>query len=144
MDTLAIAADRLELQDLIARLGTALDDHRFDDLRELMADSITVQTPGGTARGRDAAVVQATRNHERYDWLQHQFSGVLVDLDGDRAAVRANMLGVFGNAPDKQPSRVLGAVYRCEAVRTPDGWRFASVEVGVVWFYGEAPVPVPA
>jgi 3-phenylpropionate/cinnamic acid dioxygenase small subunit len=136
--------DRLDLQEMISRVAAGLDEHRFDDLRALFLEDATAQTPGGTAQGRDAVIAQAVRNHEDYDRLQHLVSGVLVDLDGDRATVRANLVGVFGKSPENLPSRVLGAVYRFEAVRTDDGWRFASLGVRPVWFYGDVPVPVAA
>jgi hypothetical protein len=140
--TLESLTDRLELQDLVSRLTAGLDEHRFDDLRALFVEDATAQTPGGTAQGREAVIAQATRNHRDYDRLQHLVSGVLVSLDGDRAAVRTNLVGIFGKSGEDGPSRVIGAVYRLEAVRTDDGWRFASVAVRPVWFYGDAPVPV--
>jgi 3-phenylpropionate/cinnamic acid dioxygenase small subunit len=136
--------DRLELQEMISRLAAALDEHRFDDLRALFLADATVSTPGGTARGPEAVVAQAARNHEDYDRLQHLVSGVVVDLDGDRAAVRANLVGVFGKSPENLPSRVLGGLYRFGAARTDDGWRFASLDVRAVWFYGDVPVPAAA
>jgi 3-phenylpropionate/cinnamic acid dioxygenase small subunit len=144
VSALGSLADRLELQELVSRLAAALDEHRFDDLRALFLEDVTVRTPGGTARGPEALVAQAARNHEDYDRLQHLVSGIVVDLDGDRAAVRANLVGVFGKSPENLPSRVLGALYRFGAVRTDDGWRFASLEVRPVWFYGDVPVPVAA
>ncbi len=136
--------DRLELQELVSRLAAALDEHRFDDLGALFLEDATVRTPGGEARGPAALVAQAARNHENYDRLQHLVAGVVVDLDGDRAAVRANLVGVFGRSPENLPARVLGGLYRLEAVRTEDGWRFASLEVRPVWFYGDVPVPAAA
>ena len=143
-DLLQSLADRAELTDLVHRLTAALDEHRFDDLRALLIEDSTAQTPGGLAQGREAVIAQATRNHQVYDRLQHLLSGVLVDLDGDRAEIRANLVGVFGNAPADQPARAIGAVYRFETVRTRDGWRIASVDVRLVWRQGEAPIPVPA
>jgi len=133
--------DRQELQELVSRLAAALDEHRFDDLRALFLEDATVRTPGGEARGPAALVAQATRNHEDYDRLQHLVSGVVVDLDGDRAAVRANLVGIFGKSPENLPARVLGGLYRFGAARTEDGWRFASLDVRPVWFYGDLPVP---
>src|SRR5258708_38029338 len=103
--------DRAQITDMVYRLAAGLDEHRFDDVRDLFVEDAVVQTPGGTAHGRDALVEQATRNHRDYDRLQHLVTGVLVELDGDRAAVRANLVGVFGRAADPEPERLRGAVY---------------------------------
>jgi hypothetical protein len=138
-------ADRVEITDLVNRLTAGLDEHRFEDLLPLFVDDVTAQTPGGKAEGREEVIAQATRNHRDYDRLQHFTTGVLIDLDGDQATVRANLVGVFGHSSEGQPSRALGAVYRFGVVRTEDeGWRFASVEVRPVWHSGDAPLPVAA
>jgi hypothetical protein len=144
-------ADRMEITDLLNRLTAGLDEHRFDDLRTIFAENAVAQTPGGTVEGREAVIAQATRNHEDFDRLQHFATGIIVDLDsggGDRATVRANLVGVFGHTSEQTPERLLSGVYRIEAVRTPDGWRLSSLGVRPVWQYGTgaapAPVAVPA
>jgi hypothetical protein len=137
-------ADRLDLQELVARLGACLDEHRFEELGALLTDDATATTPGGVARGRAAAVEQVTRNHKDYDRLQHLATSILIDLDGDRAAIRANMVGIFGRSPEPVPVRAIGGVFRLGTVRTEDGWRISSLEVKPVWLHGEAPVPAGA
>jgi hypothetical protein len=64
-------------------------------------------------------------------WLDEgRFDEALIDLDGDRAAVRANLVVTFADdAVTSQHSKL----YRFEAVRTPDGWRLSRVEVLPVW-----------
>lgn len=68
---------------------------------------------------------------------------MLVDADGDRAEVRANLLVHFAaltdtDAPTLAPpiQFTLGEIYRFDAVRTPEGWRFACVETSPVWMSG--------
>jgi hypothetical protein len=71
-------------------------------------------------------------------------SDVLIDLDGDRAQVRANLIATF--APDRPGARLLvgegehpdsyftlGEVYRFEAVRTETGWRLARIATERKW-----------
>jgi hypothetical protein len=141
--------DRSEITDLVARLGMCLDEGRFDDLRGLFVEDATVRTPGGTAVGRDALVAQAARNHRADVGIQHVTTNVLIepDGDGDRAAVRANLVVRFTapvGATAPPPSSALappvrfglGEVYRFEVVRTAQGWRFASVETHPVWTAG--------
>jgi hypothetical protein len=154
--TLQQLLDRTEITDLVSRLGAALDEGRFHDMRSLMVEEVTARTPGGAKEGRDAVVGMASRNH-RPEWGQeHVITNVLVDLDGDRATVRANL--VVHSALDDAPSPdacggalppllapkvtfMLGEVYGFDVVRTDEGWRFARVEATPVWHWGIRPQP---
>lgn len=138
-------ADRADLTDLVARQGLWLDELGFDDAEQTAAvftADATVETPGGRAEGRQTLSAQARRNHERYARTQHQTSNILIDLDGDRADVRANLLATLvRDAAVPEPTLTLGERYRFEAVRTAQGWRFSHVEVTLVWRSGELPPP---
>jgi hypothetical protein len=140
--------DRNEITDLVYRLGVALDECGFEEMRSLLTEDATASTPGGTARGRAALVAQAERNHPPDERIQHVITDVLVDLDGegDRARVRANLLVHFapaedtsGSAPAPTVTCTQGQVYRFEVVRTTDGWRFSRVETTPVWMSGVRP-----
>jgi len=120
--------DRREITDLVSRLGLWLDEGRFDEAPSILTEDVAVSTPGGQAEGIERVIAQARRNHQ-YAGLQQVISNVLVDLDGDRADVRANLVATFvGSAIEQHGER-----YRFEAVRTPDGWRLSRVEVKAVW-----------
>ncbi|WP_265521542.1 nuclear transport factor 2 family protein [Oerskovia flava] len=126
--------DRDRITTLVHRLGAALDEGRFEDLRPLLTEDAAAHTPGGVAAGIDALVAQAARNHAPGDGIQHVISNVLVGLDGDRAQVRANLVATFARqAPDPDRPVTLGAVYRFEARRTAAGWRLTSVRSTPVW-----------
>lgn len=145
--------DRQAVADLITRLGLMLDDKRFDDARTILADDVSVHTPGGSASGPDAVVEQARRNHTVR--TQHVISDVLIDVNGDRAEARANLTVTFTADSDQpgarlsigeselQDSRVtIGQRYRFEAVRGDGGWRLARIEVARVW--STRPLPAGA
>ena len=123
--TLQQLVDRSEIADLVNRLGLVLDEGRFDEMRSLLVEDATARTPGGTAEGRDAMIAQAGRNHRPEQPIQHVITNLLVDLDGDRAAVRANLVEF-----------TLGEVYHFGLVRTPEGWRFSRIETSPVWTSG--------
>lgn len=126
--------DRAEIEDLVHRLGTYLDERRFDDLSAILVEDATARTPGGLAEGRDAMLAQARRNHPAEDRIQHVISDVLIDLDGDEATVRANLVATFIRADTASlPHMVLGEIYRLRARRTADGWRLSGVETQPVW-----------
>jgi SnoaL-like domain len=124
--------DRLRITDLVHRLAAALDERRFADLGDLFTDGGSVNTPGGIAEGRPAVIDQVERNHRDYARTQHRVTNILVTLDGERATVRADMVARLVREGDV-PSVVLGAVYRWQVCRTPQGWRFAGLEISPVW-----------
>ena len=124
--------DRFAITDLIYSLGACLDEHRFDDLRDLFIEDATASTPGGVAQGRDAVIAQATRNHLKYARLQHSMTNLLIDLNGDQASVRANLQAAFAGETGI-PELVLGAVYHFQTQRTEQGWRIAGLEVTPIW-----------
>jgi SnoaL-like domain len=121
--------DHREISDLVSRLGLWLDEGRFDEAPSILTDDVAVSTPGGQAQGIERVIAQARRNHQ-YDGLQHVISNVLIDLDGDRAAVRANLVASFVNGGSVEQH---GERYRFEAVRTAEGWRLSRVEVEPIW-----------
>jgi hypothetical protein len=127
--------DRSQVTDLIHLLAIALDEHRYDDVGRLFAVDGSVWTPGGTAQGRAAVAEQARRSHSGYARTQHRMANVLVDLAGDEATLRADAVARFiGPDTDRPaPIRTVGAVYRCRALRTDEGWRFMTVEIERVW-----------
>jgi hypothetical protein len=150
-DPLQQLHDRQAIADLITRLGLMLDERRYDEAPTILANDVIVQTRGGSARGLDAAVEQARRNHTVR--TQHAITGVLIDLEGDRAEARANLIVTF--APDaaqpesrlmigdaEQPGShlMVGARYRFEGVRGDHGWRLRTIEMERVW----STQPIPA
>jgi SnoaL-like protein len=126
--------DRLHIVDLVTSVGRCLDERDFERLRELFTEDATVATPGGTVSGHDALVAQARRGHSRDKGIQHVITNHLVDLDGDRASVRANLLVAFAAAGPEDPQPfLLGEVYRFELRRSAGGWRISSLRSTPVW-----------
>lgn len=140
-DLLQRLDDRQAITDLIARLGLMLDEKRFDEAASILADDVTVKTPGGSAHGIEAVAAQARRNHTVR--TQHLITDVLIELDGDRAQARANLIATFApdpgsllivNGEEQRDSYLsLGEVYRFGAVRTEDGWRLSRIETEPLW-----------
>src|SRR5215207_11132669 len=139
--------DRMVITDLVYRLGVCLDEGRFDDLHDLAIEGAAVRTPDGESVGRDAFVAQARRNHPADQAFHHVTTNVLIDLDGDQAKVRANLLvhitdlaDAADDAPAPPPRCSIGEVYHFDVVRTADGWRFAHVAATPMWFRGTLPL----
>ncbi|MEU2120770.1 nuclear transport factor 2 family protein [Nocardia niwae] len=135
--------DRQQITALVDRLGRALDEGRFDDLRTIYTPDATAKTPGGKAAGREALIAQASRNHGDDQRIQHVIGNVQIDLRGDAADVRANLIATFAPASSdgtiSQPRYTLGEVYRFDAVRTGEGWRLSRVQTTPIWSTGTRP-----
>jgi len=132
--------DRADITDLVHRLGMCLDEARFEDMRDLVADDASLHSPGGTVQGIDAIVAQAARIHPAEDGILHTITNVLIDLDRDTAHARANLIVSFAtpaatDEPGHPPNvrSIQGQVYRFEFVRSDAGWRFTSLATTPIW-----------
>jgi hypothetical protein len=137
MPTTNALLDRLEITELVARLGQWLD-HRTGDPAEIYDRDVVVRSPRGEFRGYDAVMAYLTREDPTGERAQHFHSDVLVDLDGDSASVTANQLVQFFHAGEP-PHRSSGLRLHYDAVRRPDGWRIAAAEIELQWLIGELP-----
>jgi ketosteroid isomerase-like protein len=134
MTTIGTLTDRLDIERTIYSLGRCLDERDFEGLRDLFTEDAAVATPGGTATGHDALVEQARGRHSNDDGIQHVITNLLVDQDGDRAKVRANLLVSFAHTgPADLAPFLLGEVYRFELRRSADGWRIARLSSKPTW-----------
>jgi hypothetical protein len=126
--------DRLAIEHTISSLGRCLDERDFEGLRDLFTEDASVSTPGGDVSGHDALVEQARARHSDHAGIQHLITNMLVDHDGDRATVRANLLVVFAKSGVADPSPfVLGEVYGFELERSTVGWRITRLTSTPVW-----------
>ncbi|WP_431957940.1 nuclear transport factor 2 family protein [Nocardia lijiangensis] len=131
--------DRNRITALVDRLGRVLDEGAFEDFREIYTADASATTPGGTARGVEAMIAQAGRSHSADKRIQHFISNVIVDLRGDTAAVRANLLATFAPVAEAtltEPKYTLGEIYSFDAVRTAEGWRLSRVQSTPQWAIG--------
>ena len=137
--------DRLLIEQRISTLGRCLDERDFEALRTVFTEDATVQTPGGTATGHDALVDQARRRHSADQGIQHLITNMLVELHGDQAAVRANLLVSFAPTGVTDPAPLLlGEVYRFTLRRAPDHWQITTLTAAPVWSLNRPPTATPA
>lgn len=130
--------DRLEIAELITRLGHSLDG-RGGDRSTIYDRDVVVRSPRGEFHGYDAVIAYITRDDPSGEQCHHFHTDVLVQLDGDRADVTANQLVQFFQ-PDEAPHRTSGLRLRYEVVRRPEGWRIAVAEIALAWLIGTLPV----
>ena len=129
--TLEQLRDRAAITDLVTGLARWLDEQRWDDAADFFTSDLTIDTPGGTAEGRDACVAQASRHAAR---SQHLITNLSIELDGDAARVEA---GAFGAVADRDgvegTLELSGGTYHFGLRRTADGWRIASLVARPIW-----------
>ncbi|WP_327287717.1 nuclear transport factor 2 family protein [Streptomyces sp. NBC_01198] len=130
-------ADRAELHDLLLQLGRALDEHRFGNLKDVLAQDAIGTTRNGIGSGRDVLIAQIEAGNKDYARLLHRFSSVLIEVDGDTATIRAYITALSGHADSLLPASRRYGLARNKAVRTPDGWRFSELNVEPVFVVGQ-------
>jgi 3-phenylpropionate/cinnamic acid dioxygenase small subunit len=114
--------DRLEIHELAARYGTAVDDRDWDALARVFTDDATFELSGfGAVDGRyeGFAAIRALMEKGPHP-VAHHVTNVLVDERDGTVRMRSKIAGTLagGGAGSADYADVLRA--------TPDGWRIAA------------------
>lgn len=133
--------DRLDIQDVINRLGVCLDEKRIDDLGEIFCVDVKGVLADGDPFSSLAEIQEHARKH-LLQWarLQHVFANILIDLAGDTASVRANLINMHVADPSA-PERHFdfGGYYKIALRREGAGWKISDILLLEVWTGGERP-----
>jgi SnoaL-like protein len=136
MTDLQALLDRAELAGLVPRLAYAEDDRDYDAFRALFAESVLVDMSslfGEPAYeiGADDLTQRARSVLGGFEYTQHHTSNVVVELDGDRATVRAtvNAYHYLPTEPGVEDFCLARVNWHFGCVRTDDGWLIDRVEV---------------
>lgn len=132
MTDLDAVLDRLALADIVPRLCYAEDDRAYDALRALFAETVRVDMSslfGEPAYeiGPDELMERARTVLGAFEYTQHHTSSAVVDLDGDRATVRAAVMEYHGVSAEEVC--LVRVSLRLGCVRTDREWLIDSVEV---------------
>jgi uncharacterized protein (TIGR02246 family) len=129
--------DRAEISDLLAKNWRTMDDKDFDAAADLFTEDITLVVAGGEPIIGAAAVIESTRAlNVSYKATQHNGCSMGIELDGDRATVHANVLGVLvGGVPEVPEVSVTAVGARVGVVRTDGGWRMDRIELTPRYLY---------
>lgn len=134
--------DRLEIQDLLVRYATALDDRDWKRLATcFLPDAVADYGTMGEHVGY-ATIEKLCRSAlEGLDASQHFVSNFEITIDGDTAHSRCYLMAqhVRESAPDG-PHWILAGTYRDALVRSPDGWRIERRELRTTWTEGNPAV----
>jgi hypothetical protein len=129
--------DRAELSDLIGRYGLMADRRTFGEARSCFTEDVVAEYPSGKAEGVETLAAFGEQALNAYERTQHVITNLLIDLDGDRARVGANLIAVhipLASAPAVHFDT--GCRYEFEAKRTLQGWRISRLRLEVLWTAG--------
>ena len=96
--------------------------------------------------GQRASWTASPRSFARFEATQHLLTGHGVDVDGDTATVRANLVAIHvwkdrpAEASMLDRSFTAGGVITAVLRRTPDGWHISEMQNHVIWrtgFFGD-------
>ncbi|MFJ8442493.1 nuclear transport factor 2 family protein [Kitasatospora griseola] len=150
-----VLTDRAEITGLIDGYLISLDTvprggGRFDEAwaRRYFTSDVRISTPVGQHEGIAGLAEAEQVTLGKFERTQHVGANYMIDLDGDRAAVRWNALMTHVHLATTQQARGedpgghfdVGGTFTGEAVRTPDGWRLRRLDVQAVWTTGRGPL----
>ncbi|MFE4975998.1 nuclear transport factor 2 family protein [Kitasatospora sp. NPDC056651] len=150
-----VLTDRADITGLIDGYLLSLDTvphagGRFDEAwaRRYFTPDVQITTPVGEHQGIDGLAESEQATLAKFERTQHVGANHMIDLDGDRAAVRWNAVMAHVHLASTQQARGeesgghfdVGGTFTGEAVRTPDGWRLRTLEVRAVWTSGSGPL----
>ena len=129
--------DRIELDELVSRLGAWLDGHGGDPTTAYSED-VVASGPRGRIEGIDAVLARVGPAQEAGERSQHFHTDVVIALDGDAATITANQL-VQAFRTGEVPFRTAGLHVTYGARRETGGWRIATAHIDLQWIVGELP-----
>jgi 3-phenylpropionate/cinnamic acid dioxygenase small subunit len=128
-------ADKLEIHELLARYARGVDTHDWELWRSVFTeDAVIDYSKSGAARGSREEVAEFLRQaYDTIPWATHHITNVEIELDGDRASVRAMFLNPM-QLPGLDRESSTGGYYTHEMVRTSDGWKSRRLVEHPMWF----------
>ncbi|TDC85985.1 nuclear transport factor 2 family protein [Micromonospora sp. KC606] len=138
-EQLTATVHRIEVAALLDRYLITLDTGQLDDAwaESLFTADAVVEFPVGRHEGIDRLAAFHRTALAKFDRTQHLNSPAVVDLDGDRAVLRANLTST--QVLPSQALFVTGTLAHGEAALTMRGWRLRALSFRLIWKTGEPP-----
>jgi hypothetical protein len=143
-DVQRLLLDRLEIDDLLVRYATAIDERRWDGLDSVFTDDAVLdyRSAGGIRGSLDEVRDWLSSVLPIFAWTQHLIVNRVVDLcpGADTATARSAFHNPNGAEIDGKPWLfVVGGVYHDRMVHTDSGWRICHRVEETIWW--ENPLP---
>jgi 3-phenylpropionate/cinnamic acid dioxygenase small subunit len=125
--TLAQISDRIEIDDLLTRYATAVDNRDWDLYSTCFTEHAYIDyTAAGGVKGELAEVrAWLEKTMAMFPMSQHVVCNRDISIDGDTATCRSVFYNPMAlpDEPDSQKLFIEGGYYNDRLVRTADGWR---------------------
>ena len=132
-DRIQRVIDELEILRLLATLAQAIDDRDEARYRACLADEVAGTSPSGDPNAWLAVPSQeyAHRSIEAVSamtWTHHKLCNPVVDLMGDRATAKADVVvDMEASGSEGHPKHLtIGGRYELEFARVDQGWRISK------------------
>jgi len=130
-------SDRLEINDVLIRYTRAIDTGAWDTLDTVFTPdaAIDYSESGGMVGAFPEVKAWLAEMLPMFSGMQHFITQKRVELDGDRAGVRAYFLNpmVMDREDGTKWHLEIGGVYVHSLVRTPEGWRSSRLVEELRW-----------
>jgi hypothetical protein len=131
-----VAADKVEIQEVMARYATAVDAKRWDVLEQVFFKGSVVDfEPNGGVRDEYPGIVEYLKTAMAgFAAYQHYLSNFVIDVNGDEATSRFYVWTPLITIVEGRDEIIMdGGYYDATFVRTPEGWRVKELVSGLVW-----------
>jgi 3-phenylpropionate/cinnamic acid dioxygenase small subunit len=134
MDLEALLA-RMEIHDVLSRYSRGLDTSDWEVYRSAFTDDAIIDyTSAGAPRlPRDEMAAWLSKGLTGERAIQHLITNIEVDLDGDRAKVRALYFNPIEQPGDAEMT-FTGGCYHHDMVRTEQGWKSERLVEETLWW----------
>ncbi len=123
-------SDRIEIDDLLIRYTTAIDDKDWNLLDQCFLPDAKVDyvSSGGVAGSYPEVREWLGKALAAFPMTVHAISNSVIELDGDTATGKTLVVNPMGfpNPDGSLHIFTVGAYYIDKLVRTPEGWRIAE------------------
>lgn len=133
--TPAELCDKYAITELLYRYATAVDTKDWNKMTSVFTEDahLDYSSVGYPPGPRDEVLAQLQNALDRLPMSQHFVTNIEIDLDGDRATVRAMFYNPM-RLPGMEALTYCGGNYHHEVVRTPDGWKSCRLTEESLWF----------
>lgn len=134
--------DRDRLLALMNRYFATIDDAGGLDTewaRSIFSEDVHVEHRGFTLEGIEDVAVGNRFVREGWDRTFHISTNAQVELDGNSAHLRAQLLAIHVHPESSPPEPyIIANVFEADALHTVDGWRFQTMNLRPVWSSGQS------
>jgi len=145
-DQIKVHPDKAQISELLIRYFMSIDEKQFtkDIIETTFTTDARILKPNGLVTAGYEEILQSNiRSFSRFKATHHVTTDYLISINGDEAAVRANLTGMHLWADDEaNPSLnskhfYAGIVLTAKAVRTNGDWRISELAYRNIWRTGD-------